>query len=382
MDILAQHSAAWNGIAGTSALFIVFTLYAAVIVVLWWGVRRATRSSCTQARPTVSVVIAGRNEAAVIAACLRALEAQTYPHPLWEVVVVDDRSSDGTAEIVRRWQSRLRRLSVVRVDHLPAGKQGKKHALELGIQRAGGQVVLTTDADCQPPPQWIEEVAGRFDAATDAVIGYSPVRSPARRLWARALEVDALAAGVVAAAGVGLGTVITCSGRNLAYRRRLFESNGGFSDLHRSVSGDDDLLLHRLKRRKGAQITFAAAQGAVVPAIAPAEFRSALRQRLRHLSAGRYYPRPVLAGYALFHGCNALLWAAAAAALFGAFPGAAALTSLAAKLVLDGLLLHTFARRMAQSFHIRFLLPWEIYLLLSTLLLSPLAAVARIRWKE
>ena len=364
-------------------LLFALSVYLVYTAVLWWGLRRATRPFRGTRKPPVSVVIAARDEAENLGRCLAALAQQTYPRHLWQVIVVDDRSTDGTAEIARQWRPKLPDFRLVRVDRLPEGKRGKKHALEAGIAAAIGDVVLTTDADCQPPAAWIEEVANRFDPRTDAVVGYSPVHSASTRLWARALEMDALASGAVAAAGVGLRTAITASGRNLAYRRRLFWQDGGFGELHRSVSGDDDLLLHRLSRSVEARIAFLASPRAVVPALAPARLRDALRQRVRHLSAGRYYPRRVLAGYAVFYASNAVLWSGLVAAVLAGGPlPAVAIGSFTAKLTADAALLRYFARRLHQPFSWRHLLPWEVYLLVSSLLLSPLAAVARIRWKE
>jgi cellulose synthase/poly-beta-1,6-N-acetylglucosamine synthase-like glycosyltransferase len=365
-----------------SLLLIAGSVYLLYTALLWWGVQRASRSRTGQSEPSVSVVIAARNEAKNIGPCLAALAQQTYPQRLWQVIVVDDRSTDETAEIASRWRSRLPGFSLVRVERLPKGKQGKKNALEHGIEQATGEIILTTDADCQPPPTWIEEVARRFGAHTDVLVGYSPLRSSSTGLWARALELDALASGIVAAAGVGWKTAITASGRNLAYRRRLFHSSGGFAELHRSVSGDDDLLLHRMARADRARVAFLACDRGVVPARAPDRFRDAMRQKLRHLSAGRYYPRSVLAGYAIFYTCNAVLWGGLVAALFGGVNVSIGLGGFAAKLLADAGLLRSFARRLRQPCRLRYLLPWEIYLLISSLVLSPVAAVAKVRWKE
>jgi cellulose synthase/poly-beta-1,6-N-acetylglucosamine synthase-like glycosyltransferase len=357
-------------------------MYLGVCALLWRGVRvAATRPDNGRARPMVSVLVAARNESANIGLCLQALSRQTYPRRLWQVIVVDDRSTDGTSRYAMRWKPSLPGFTLIRVAHLPEGRQGKKHALEAGIRKASGDVILVTDADCQPPPGWIETMAGRFKPGVDAVIGYSPIRSASSHLWARAVETDCIAAGVVAAAGVGLGSMITCSGRSLAYRRRLFTANGGYSGLHRSVSGDDDLLLHRLSRVGGAQLAFAAESAATVPAIGPDRIGSALSQRLRHLSAGRHYPRSVMGGYGLFFSLSLALWAGLLVGPFAEVPWIFCLGPFAIKLAVDSALLRGFARRVGQPLRWRYLPLWEAYYLVSGLLLSPVAAVVRSRWR-
>lgn len=109
------------------------------------------------AAPSVSVVIAARDEARNIEAALQSVLRQEYP--ALQVVVVDDRSSDGTGEILRRMRREHRRLEVVRVDALPAGWLGKCHALQRGAEAAGGELLLFTDADVVMRPTTVARAA-------------------------------------------------------------------------------------------------------------------------------------------------------------------------------------------------------------------------------
>lgn len=359
----------------------VLFLYTGILLVLGWASRRAMNRRTAGSRPKVSVVIAARNEARNISSCLEALARQTYPAQLWEVIVVDDRSTDETAEGAGRWSARLPALKVLRVAKVPKGKQAKKHALEQAISCASGEVILTTDADCRPGPKWIELMAAQFDPRVDAVIGFSAQRFPQGRLWARAVATQGLAAGVASAAAVGLGAVATCTGRNLGYRKRLFVEQGGFGNLHCSVSGDDDLLMQRFER-DGASVVFAGPSEAVVSSCGPQRLGAALGQRLRHLSAGRYYSFGILFFYGVYHLLGLLLWVGAVAATVGAVPWLVGIGGLCGKGVGDALLLWYFARRLKQPFDLVGLALWEVYELLSILILAPLSTLVRIRWKE
>src|SRR5438270_6291163 len=94
--------------------------------------------------PRLSVVVPARDEGATIARAVGSLLEQDYPE--MEIVVVDDRSSDATGEILRKLAEKDRRLLVLRVDNLPAGWLGKNHALRLGAARASGERLRFTDA--------------------------------------------------------------------------------------------------------------------------------------------------------------------------------------------------------------------------------------------
>jgi cellulose synthase/poly-beta-1,6-N-acetylglucosamine synthase-like glycosyltransferase len=99
--------------------------------------------------PSVFVVVAARDEADTIARCANAILRQDYPASALRLVVVDDRSSDGTAAVVERLSSEDPRVRLVRVGQLPAGWMGKSHALWHGTRGADADWLSFTDADCR-----------------------------------------------------------------------------------------------------------------------------------------------------------------------------------------------------------------------------------------
>ncbi|NBC16539.1 MAG: glycosyltransferase, partial [Bacteroidetes bacterium] len=154
--------------------------YALLMLAFARGLRREVRATMRREatddapRPFVSVLIPARNEAASIAACLRSLRATTYPDDRYEIIVIDDGSTDSTVERVRRFQQRHRPVAAEE-QTLPAeapclrlvqreGSPGSKHgALLDGLQAARGELILTTDADCVVPPGWMSAMVNRFD---------------------------------------------------------------------------------------------------------------------------------------------------------------------------------------------------------------------------
>lgn len=275
----------------------------------------------------ISVVVAARDEAERLPALLDALASQT--HRPFEVVVVDDRSTDRTASLVR-WRAQdfpvpLRLVEVADGAPEAAGLPPKKHALERGAEAAAHDRLAFTDADGRPGPEWLATLT-RF-AAVEAVhlgpeaegagaepsddgavlVGYGPlVREPG---WLnRFTRYETVQTAALAAAGVGWGNPWHAVGRNLSYPSALLDRLGGFEHSAASLSGDDDLLVQEVARRGAAPVRYVWDRRGAVPSPAPPDWGAFWRQKRRHASAGTHYPAGVLVGLGLFHTANYALW--------------------------------------------------------------------------
>ncbi len=264
-------------------------LYALFILWLWRGVQRLEPLVPSTSRPFVSVIVAARNEAQNLPGLLDALRTQSYPTDRLELIVVDDDSTDETYSILSHHTTRMQNLVPLQVAEVPDGWSPKKWALTTAIKAARGEIIVTTDADCLPGSQWVETMVGCFDdPAVGLVMGPAPVMTSSLGRWYEALFLDSISLDALAAGGASNGLALTCTGRNLAYRKQTFEDVGGFSGVEHLVSGDDDLLLHKISGA-GWGIRFALALSATVPSSPPVGWRAFLRQRLRHASKGRTY---------------------------------------------------------------------------------------------
>lgn len=251
----------------------------------------------------LTVLIPARNEAERITPLLQDLASQRPVAPP-EVIVVDDASEDGTLE---RARSMAERWPVLRVIALQ-GATGKKAALEAGMAAATHPVALFTDADvcCGP---------GRSDAfgrtwkalAPDLLLGPVFLRE-AHGLWGRyQREEQAVLLGVAAGSALS-GTALLANGANLAVRRALFTTMGGYTADRHWASGDDMFLLRRVQRT-GGRVAFVADPAAAV-VVEPAPGAGAWwRQRLRWAGKLRAYPAPAAMAFGLLAVC--LPWALA-----------------------------------------------------------------------
>jgi glycosyltransferase involved in cell wall biosynthesis len=121
----------------------------------------------------VSVVVAAHNELENLRTLLPLLLGQRYPR--YEIILVDDRSGDGSCDYLRHEAEAHGQLRLVRIDETPPGVAPKKYAVTLGIGAATHDIILLTDADCRPrSPDWIGRMAGKIGGDKEIVLGYSP----------------------------------------------------------------------------------------------------------------------------------------------------------------------------------------------------------------
>nr|MDA3813716.1 glycosyltransferase [Candidatus Cloacimonadota bacterium] len=121
----------------------------------------------------ISVIIAARNEEKHLPNLLNSLISQNYPIENFEIIVVDDRSEDNTANIGKKFQAENRNITLIQVKNESKHLLGKKGALDAGIRAAKYDILAFTDADCIPSINWLRQINSEFTDHTDVVEGYS-----------------------------------------------------------------------------------------------------------------------------------------------------------------------------------------------------------------
>ena len=254
------------------------TLYLGVTAGFVIGLlRRPKRRNKDQ--PFVSVVIAARDEGAFIGACLKSLTYQTYPADRYEIIVVDDDSTDDTNAEILKFEN---------VRCLQPSKEfesfaAKKRPMATGIAASRGPLILTTDADCTVPETWIKTVVSHFTEETDVVIGYSEIAPISKSLTHRFQSYDFFALLSAAAGAAGLGRAWAATGQNFAYRREVYDRVNGFRAIANRPSGDDVLLL-QLFRKAGASVAFCKASSGHVTTWRGESIGGLINQRKRWAS--------------------------------------------------------------------------------------------------
>ena len=238
--------------------------------------------------PAISVIVCARNEEFNLKKHLPAWLKQEYEGK-WELIVVNDDSTDGTAAVVEAFQQEYTHLHLVSIrDKVHAGK---KQALATGIRSATFDWLLFTDADCRPAGTgWIRGMAAHMTTTpqTRIVTGYGPLETPPGlfREWPRWETVHTAILYIsFARAGIPYMGV----GRNMAVHRSVYDAVGGFRSHEHIASGDDDLLVNAAADSSNTTVcldpeTFMYSAGKTT-------FHDWYRQKKRHLSAGVHYRR-------------------------------------------------------------------------------------------
>jgi cellulose synthase/poly-beta-1,6-N-acetylglucosamine synthase-like glycosyltransferase len=285
------------------ASLIVFLCYTALIAIYkreWDKLKEFQISNKTSV--PVSVVIAARNEEENIITLLHALDNQSYPKESFEVILVNDYSSDKTLEIAKT--SSLQNLIVL---DMPGDEStsSKKKAIAHGIKSATGDLLITTDADCIPPPRWIETIA-QFHTIKEASFIAAPVSYTSNNSLFQIFQaLDFLTLQGITAASVSGGLHTMCNGANLAYERNAFLKVNGFEGIDQVASGDDMLLMYKIRQAFPGKIFYLKNKGAIVCTAPMPTWRKFLDQRIRWASkTGYYQDKKVFWSLMLVYLCN------------------------------------------------------------------------------
>jgi glycosyltransferase involved in cell wall biosynthesis len=232
----------------------------------------------------ISVIVAAHNEKLNLLVLIPQLLKQS--HPDFEIIIADDRSTDGTYEFITKSYTD-KRLKIIRIDQVPEGVNPKKNALTKAIGASSKELLLLTDADCQPfSKDWIREMQYGFDDKKDIVLGVSPYL-PKQGLLNLLIRYETLYTAIQYLSFALSGIPYMGVGRNLAYRKKIFLSNQGFNTHHNITGGDDDLFIRDVSKNHNVAIRIN--RNSQTLSIPKTSFNSWIKQKKRHLSVGKYY---------------------------------------------------------------------------------------------
>ncbi|MCD6116698.1 glycosyltransferase [bacterium] len=273
-------------------LTLLFTVFYLLLIIIWIKGLNNRNAAITSKKLNVSVIIPTHNAEDTIPSVIESLNAQTYPSEFWEVIFVDDRSTDKTGEICKNALNYIENSSLISITNVDRNVSPKKNALLNGINKAKGEIILTTDSDTVLPPGWIESMVQCYRDDVSMVLGYAPYRTdmPFDKLFHKILALEYFSMGAVAAGSCGAGFPLTSFGANLSFRKKDFFKIGGYGDTISILSGDDDLLMHRFRNSCKNKIIFNASKESHVKTDPPADLKAFIRQRIRFSSKHLAYP--------------------------------------------------------------------------------------------
>lgn len=265
----------------------------------------------------ISIIIPARNEAENIGACIRSILAQSYPVDLYEVIVIDDHSTDDTVAVVHSFdQPHVKCIKLADIiEETDIIVAYKKKALDTGISACKGELIITTDADCIAAPGWLMSIAAIYQQEKPVMI-VAPVdfttNSSVVQLF-QSLDFMSMQGITAATHQMKLGNM--SNGANLAFSKKAFQSVDGYAGIDHLASGDDYLLMMKLQKAYPGRISYLKAKDAIVRTAPQPDWTGFLNQRIRWASkSGKYDDDKltvILLLVYLFNMSFAVVWGAA-----------------------------------------------------------------------
>jgi cellulose synthase/poly-beta-1,6-N-acetylglucosamine synthase-like glycosyltransferase len=234
--------------------------------------------------PSISVVVAARNEEKNIIPCLESLNNLVYPENKLEVIMVDDDSTDHTELIINDFIKDKSKFRTVRLGETESGKlKGKVRAMAEGIKISAGEIILTTDADCVVNPFWAKTIASYYLQDVGVVNGFTS--QSVRGAFSGMQAVDFIYLLFIAAGTINLGKPVSCIGNNMSFRKKAYKETGGFENLQFSVT-EDFLLLNTIHGLNKYRVIYPIDQNALVVSRPCTNLRELFKQKKRWAVGG------------------------------------------------------------------------------------------------
>lgn len=267
-------------IAIASGFLMLYSLLILYYKIMWDLVPEATTDVSVSPKTKISIIVPARDEEKNIGRLLQSILKQNYPAKLFEVIVVDDFSTDNTANIVKQFEQ-------VRYFHLQDwveesfANSFKKKAIAEAIKRASGTLIVTTDADCEVEENWLRSIEQAYQENDFVAIAAPVIFFSKNSLLNIFQELDFIAMQGITAAVLAAKQGAMCNGANFAYTKQAFEDVNGFENVDHLASGDDMMLMHKFYKNYPERVGYLKNKDAIVQTVAMDTIGSFINQRIR-----------------------------------------------------------------------------------------------------
>lgn len=265
-------------------LLIPYLLLIIIFILGWFRIKSPSVDAPTVYSTFVTVLVPLKNEASNISRLVEEFRNQDYPKEYLEIMLIDDHSSDGSAEII--YQSVCQDI-IFKIINLPEGESGKKAAIKNGLRVAKGDLIITTDADCYFSPVWISEMVKYYKLFPSHLLIGPVFMKEEGGFFNHFQNLEFLSLIASTAGAAGIGRPIMCNGANLGGDKSLFQKA---SSIYNSsiASGDDIFLLLELKRLDVPSVFVNSNEAAIITANQKS-VDGFIKQRSRWTFKSRFY---------------------------------------------------------------------------------------------
>lgn len=371
-------------------IFLTYTLLLAYYRKAWISIRQGNYNGDRDLNRTfISVIIPARNEERNIGHCLDSLLRQDYPSHLFEVIVIDDHSTDNTASIVESIHEANPGIRLIRLSDYTKGaviNSYKKKAIAIGIEHAQGSLIATTDADCTVPEKWLETIGYCFLTQQPAMIAapvcfdISSANHFLQKVFFIFQSLDFMTLQGITGAAIHKKLHYLANGANLAYTKKVFEMVNGFKGIDNIASGDDILLMEKIGFDQNIQ--YLKNKAAIVTTCPEPTIRTFLNQRIRWAGkSSAYSDKKIKWVMALVYLVNAWLMVTAIGIPFSNESGYYCLALFTIKMIADLVFLTPVARFFGNGKLVWWLVLLEPFHITYIIIAGWLGAFGSYSWK-
>lgn len=332
----------------------------------------------------LTVIVVIRNEEDHIQTCIESMLSQNYPENLYELIVVDDFSSDASASIVQAFGDKVQFIRLAEILGPEYAKlANKKRGITAAVNRAKYDLVLCGDGDCVYGPQWIASMIQYYEKYHKAFFTAPVEYQPGNSIWRKFLSMDQISLMGVTAGSIGQKKPVMANGANMFFEKDVFFEVGGYANNEDIASGDDIFLMQKIFLRDPKAIGFVKNKQAIARTAPPETLREFVHQRIRWTSKSAQMIDPKVKLVLIF---NYLFYLSAFINLFvlpwisGIFFFLGVLM-LVLKLFIDTFFFGNMLAFFGRKDLMRWLLPIEIIHLSYVSLLGVLAIFGTYTWK-
>ncbi len=327
------------------------------------------------AEPTVTVIVAARNEEHNIEPCLTSLVKLDYPHDKMEILVINDHSTDKTFEIMTRFSEQYGFLRAMQAKKESGNLKGKTNAITQAIESSTGEILLFTDADCIVSPAWIRETVQCFDEQTGVVGGFTVLQ--ANSVFEGIQALDWLILFSTSSGTAGWKIPLTAIGNNLSVRRAAYEETGGYRKIPFSVT-EDYALVRAILEKTNYKLHFPLLKNAFISSYACDSWKQLYRQKQRWGIGGLDM---ITHGFLIL----AVSWTMSLLILLGIVFSSLPLWGgiVATKIIIDTIYIFSLLRKINRISYLRYILLFEVYFTCYVILIPFVALFSKNAvWKE
>jgi len=350
---------------------------------LAWNQLHTHKTPDLKTKTGVSIIIPCRNESKNISACLDKMSRLDFPREQFEIIIVDDQSSDNTGALAQSFFTSNPGLDGYVIRLTKANQGGKKAAITQGIEVARNPLIATTDADCLVPETWLKSGVSYYEQTGAKMIAAPVTMSDSTSFIQQLQELEMLGLQAVAGASIQLAQPILCNGANLFYEKEAFLAVGGYIDNAEIKSGDDLFLLQKVRKKYPGLVKFLKARDACIQTAPSCSTEELVKQRKRWVSKVIYIPDVTTIAVAfIVYSTNLLLLIDLALwVLLPDFSGLLLIITFGVKALTDFLFLHLATSFFRRGYLMRNFVFAELLYIVYVSVIGVLGNIAKYNWK-